>query len=117
MSIMLLLCQPLDITSPVGSSSACEWYFRSRGASSICDQPLVTGLNTQQGFPTDAPPDTKTVPSGNNTGLTFTRDVGCVCPGAIGRLMAGCQTGDRLERLMIWNVRLLSRLPPPTIMT
>src|SRR6267378_4153222 len=102
MSIMLLLCQPLDITSPVGSSSACEWYFRSRGASSICDHPFVTGLNTQQGSPADAPPDTNTVPSGNNTGLTLTRDVGCVCPGAIGRLVAGSHSGVSVERLIIW---------------
>src|SRR5712692_386463 len=101
MSIILLFCQPLDISSPVGSSSACEWYFRSRGASSICDHAFVNGLNNQQGSPAGAPPETKTVPSGNKTGLTLTREVGCVCPGAIGRLIAGCQTGERLERLMI----------------
>src|SRR5262245_64846741 len=78
MSIMLAFCQPLDITSPVGNSSACEWYCRVRGASALCDHPPVVGLYDQHGSPAVAPPDRKTVPSGSRTGLGFTRDVGCV---------------------------------------
>src|SRR6185295_1370459 len=117
MSIMLLFCQPLDITSPVGNNNACEWYCLERGASARCDQPPVVGLYDQQGSPAPAPPERNNVPSGKRTGFGFTREVGCVCPGAIGKFIGGCHSGERLERLMIWKVRLLFRFPPPIIIT
>src|SRR5215471_908127 len=98
---MVLLCQPHDITSPVGKSTACEWYFRSLGCSSISDHTLVTGSNIQLGSPAGAPPDRKTVPSGNNTGLGLTREVGSTWPVAIGSGNVGPHVGDKVERLMI----------------
>src|SRR5262245_10260568 len=117
MSIMLAFCQPLDITSPVGNSSACEWYCRVRGASALCDHPPVVGLYDQHGSPADEPPDRTTLPSGSSTVLAVPWDVVCVSPGATVKLMAGCHSRDSLDRLIIWNVLLLFRLPPPMTIT